>query len=47
MQSAAKKNNLVDSAWNCSCGALNSATREKCGRCKTKDNGKERKNERK
>jgi len=26
-------NNLVDSTWYCSCGALNAAYLEKCGNC--------------
>jgi hypothetical protein len=24
---------MVDMAWNCGCGALNSGTRETCGSC--------------
>ena len=32
---------LVDSAWNCSCGALNAGYLTKCGKCnKQKDNDK-------
>ena len=26
-------NNLVDSTWYCSCGALNASYLEKCGNC--------------
>jgi len=27
---------LVDRAWNCGCGALNSAYNKECGECKSK-----------
>jgi len=30
--------NLVDSTWNCGCGALNAAYLEKCGSCEKEKN---------
>jgi hypothetical protein len=31
-------NNLVDSTWYCSCGALNAVYLEKCGNCEKEKN---------